>query len=433
MHQEDIEVTDDVIRIITSVVQTYNKRVSQPVPHTATELKSYIFGAPDTPMPSAEEMEERLARSTVKRPDAVNWIREHGLCLDNLRPGNSTIPGAGRGAFAKRFLPKESMVVPVPLLNIPDKISMLMYPYTFEGDDVNVLHEDPDSYQLLVNYCFSHTDSSLMLCSQSNSLLINHCGGRSKDSEGECDDNGPNARVKWTEWDGGITSDWLNKTVDEIKELTENGHRGLMLEVVATRDIYPGEEVFIDYGVEWEESWRRHIEEWEPPETEDSWHNYVPVRDLINSADFRTLDELKENPYPSNIQMFCYYYRKEKEDYVEDEDREEEEEEEEELEYNETVEISGEKFVSHFIDTEKSIYPCDIMEWDITTSGSIASGIVRIHPSETTPEIILINYPVTKSVTFRMRPYTSDQFLPGTFRQFIGINDDMFPDSWKNY
>merc|ERR1711957_99338 len=298
---------------------------------------------------------------------------------------------------------------------------------------------------------------------------------------------------------GGITSEWLNKTIDEIDKLTENGQRGLMMEVVATRDIYPGEEVFIDYGVEWEESWRRHIEEWEPPKTEDSWHNYVPVRDLINSADFRTLDELKENPYPSNIQMFCYYYVEEKEeDYEEDEDEDEdeEEEEEEELEDNETVEmryddeeeqskseetykdedkkeykededskdryyekyyedyyeennkendmeennkndtkesnmLSGEKFVSHFIDTEKSIYPCDIMEWDIITSGSITSGIVRIHPSETIPETILINYPVTKSVTFRMRPYTSDQFLPGTFRQFIGINDDMFPESWK--
>merc|ERR1711957_966555 len=277
---------------------------------------------------------------------------------------------------------------------------------------------------------------------------------------------------------GGITSEWLNKTIDEIDKLTENGQRGLMMEVVATRDIYPGEEVFIDYGVEWEESWRRHIEEWEPPKTEDSWHNYVPVRDLINSADFRTLDELKENPYPSNIQMFCYYYVEEKEeDYEEDEDEDEDEEEqskseetykdEDKKEYkededskdryyekyyedyyeennkendmeennkNDTKEsnmLSGEKFVSHFIDTEKSIYPCDIMEWDIITSGSITSGIVRIHPSETIPETILINYPVTKSVTFRMRPYTSDQFLPGTFRQFIGINDDMFPESWK--
>ena len=82
-----------------------------------------------------------------------------------------------------------------------------------------------------------------MFCSQSNSLLINHCGGRIKDSEGECGDNGPNARVKWTEWDGGITSEWLNKTIDEIDKLTENGQRGLMMEVVATRDIYPGEEV----------------------------------------------------------------------------------------------------------------------------------------------------------------------------------------------
>ena len=31
----------------------------------------------------------------------VEWLRKNGKCLDNLRPGISTIEGAGRGAFGE--------------------------------------------------------------------------------------------------------------------------------------------------------------------------------------------------------------------------------------------------------------------------------------------------------------------------------------------
>jgi hypothetical protein len=35
---------------------------------------------------------------------------------------------------------------------------------------------------------------------------------------------------------------------------------GLASDVVALRDIQPGEEAFIDYGSEWEEAWKTHFE-----------------------------------------------------------------------------------------------------------------------------------------------------------------------------
>jgi len=36
---------------------------------------------------------------------SLDDLEKNGKCLDNIRPGNSTIPGAGRGAFATRFMP----------------------------------------------------------------------------------------------------------------------------------------------------------------------------------------------------------------------------------------------------------------------------------------------------------------------------------------
>ena len=57
----------------------------------------------------------------------VDWLRINGKCLDNLRPGVSNIEGAGRGAFATRFIPQGDLVAPAPLIHIPYKEAVLMH------------------------------------------------------------------------------------------------------------------------------------------------------------------------------------------------------------------------------------------------------------------------------------------------------------------
>eukprot|EP00978_Attheya_sp_CCMP212_P035034 scaffold150354_cov55-Attheya_sp.AAC.1 len=52
---------------------------------------------------------------------SVEWLKENGKCLDNIKAGNSTIPEAGRGAFATRFIPKGSIIAPGPLIHTPDR------------------------------------------------------------------------------------------------------------------------------------------------------------------------------------------------------------------------------------------------------------------------------------------------------------------------
>ena len=44
-----------------------------------------------------------LAKSNLLPRDS-DWIRSNGICLEKIRPGQSTIPDAGRGAFAQMFI-----------------------------------------------------------------------------------------------------------------------------------------------------------------------------------------------------------------------------------------------------------------------------------------------------------------------------------------
>ena len=131
----------------------------------------------------------------------------------------------------------------------------------------------------------------------------------------ECGPEGPNAIVQWSSgWDEA-SHEWRNKTLQEI-----DGKFGriLSLEVVATRDIAPGEEgewnnhelreeaiflidsnidslaeiitneVFIDYGIDWETAWKTHVEYWKAPEKPSY---YVTVQDAND----------REDPIPKNL------------------------------------------------------------------------------------------------------------------------------------
>ncbi len=165
--------------------------------------------------------------------------------------------------------------------------------------------------------------------------------------------------------------------------------------------------IFIDYGEEWENAWEKHVEEWKAPESTD---DYVPVRTMINSGDFRSLEEQETNPYPSNVQLVCFYDECPR---VEEDDGEEKT-------------IYGKNFKSMYgVDSgEDSLYPCDILEK--------SSDFFNVRVFCTAESSIMITSYPKGSITFRMKRYTSDQHLPGVFRHHIGIEDKIFPPHWKN-
>jgi len=191
---------------------------------------------------------------------SIEWLDANGACMDNIEGRTSTIKQAGRGAFARRFIPKGGIVAPAPSIHMPRHI-LDMYP--IEYDEYGIMYFDtsgePIHYQLMLNYCFGHRNSSVLVCPYGAiSSLINH----SKEKA--------NAKIVWNTNGMMQHPEWLEQPPE--KWLGEM-HAGLMLDFVATRDIQPDEEVFIYYGDEWQAAWDKHVAEWKPPQNAQEYRS----------------------------------------------------------------------------------------------------------------------------------------------------------------
>ena len=112
-------------------------------------------------------------------PDFVrpmSWLREHGRCIDYIREGSSTIPGAGRGAFAKLDMSKGHIIAPAPVLQLDRALTEILW----RGE--NGIRSIGD--QLVLNYCYGHHDSSVLLFPYSPIInLINHSSGKAANAK----------------------------------------------------------------------------------------------------------------------------------------------------------------------------------------------------------------------------------------------------------
>ena len=151
--------TEDLWEAV-SFIHLYESRNTNALPRTYKDLQSALL------VGSAESFLPYSVKS-------IDWLNEHGRCMDNIRPGKSTIEQAGRGAFASRFIPEGGLVAPGPLLHIPNRTVLNMYeidPYTGLRDTNRQI-----GMQLILNYCFGNSKSSVILCPYTSpSAYINH-------------------------------------------------------------------------------------------------------------------------------------------------------------------------------------------------------------------------------------------------------------------
>jgi len=343
-------------------------------------------------------------------PDSIRsneWLENNGQCMDNIRVDSSSLPDAGRGAFANRFIPKGSLVAPAPLVQITDRNVLNMY---FE--DHEFYHEDIERYgdyvvgkQLLLNYCFGNKKSSLLLFPFSTAVqCINH-------------KSDANAEIQWSS-NPYHHAHWLDISVEEIGAKQS----GLMFDIVATKDIYPDDEVFINYGEEWEHAWRTHVEKWEP-----AGIDYVRAEELnleYQSA-VRTLEEQENNPYPSTIETGCFYYRdpQKLQGY-----------------YEEDLLIIDMDWYYDGEFEDLNLRPCHILqrEEDEVLMYNYTVEILNHGESELNSNSIpeneyhrLHNVP-HYAIWYLNKRYTSNQHLSNAFRHNIGISDRMIPAAWRN-
>ena len=80
--------------------------------------------------------------------------------------------------------------------------------------DGNTVHDlnDEVGTQLLLNYCFGHKNSTILLCPTTNAIFVNHC---SKNIDSDCS---PNAVFKWSR--NNETQKWMGKSLDDLTEVS---------------------------------------------------------------------------------------------------------------------------------------------------------------------------------------------------------------------
>lgn len=300
--------------------------------------------------------------------------------MDNIKVGNSTNPDAGRGAFANRFIPKGGLVAPAPLIHVKDYNSFKMFQPKYANDDSDKFipnREGPFTWQLLLNYCFGHEKSTILLCPYGLlTAFINHSH------------ENPNTRIQWSQQ--MRHPEWRNQP---ISAWWEEYHTGLQIDFVALRDIEEGEEIFIDYGSAWESAWQEHVKTFVPRQA------YVPAFELnqILDKEFRSPDE---DDYEANgLFLLCRGW------YIEQLVGHEED-------YHCRIlqKMGDDRYVAQ-------VFEIDYMD-DIRRTAIKEVGIVWNLPSV--------------AFFFEDIPYTRDHFQPNAFRHAMMIPDDMFPAVWKN-
>jgi hypothetical protein len=348
----------------------------------------------------------------------LEWLKRNGKCMDNLVMGASTIPHAGRGAFARRRIPAGGLVSPSPLIHIPDKAIMNMHELkkTFDSGKKAVFHRANDEVigkQLLLNYCYGHPESSMLFYpAGAMTSFINHSAEKA------------NVRMRFTH----ENEDWMEIPPED---LLDDGYTsmGLVMEIVALRDIEEGEEVLMDYGLEWQAAWDDHVERWKQGVASGEINNPWPIRALDLSHEYKTkpFPTVAEGvTYPENVRQMCFLVVKN-------------------MREGDTSTKTWTIPKTGYVFDVENLFDCQVLkrtELDDEAEALFSSKapynytIEWFHdngtahaPGTGTP---VFNVPHS-AIVFVDKAETSDQFIRQAFRHEIGIPDDVFPQGpWRN-
>ena len=200
----------------------------------------------------------------------------------------------------------------------------------------------------------------------------------------------------------------------------------MLLELVATRPIQKGEEIYLNYGKEWEDAWWKHDRGiWKPSNT-----HYTPsyvMDDAIRMM--RTEQEQKEHPYPDNLFTSCFYRYSDRS------------EEERATGQNSKKKDSITSFRWHLtkgLYDLKNFRPCQVLKRMEDNSGRSAYAarilnrpgldITEIIPKD---ELHVVTHIPRAAIQFSDKAYTTDQHLKYAFRHEIGLPEELIPSSWK--
>jgi hypothetical protein len=343
------------------------------------------------------------SRAHLPRQKSMEWLEAHGLCMDHVRSDVSEL--AGRGAFANRNIAKGSLVVPVPLLTVPDVSILNMYELEIDEEDglMERANDIPIGKQLLYNYMYGHVNSTLAfvpLGAQAN--LINHS-------------NEPNAKMEWSK------HYMSHPELFGVKphELLKYRDISLTMEITALRDISKDEEITINYGADWTKAWDAHVEKIQKKVSSGESKATLPIlaadmnKELLMNP-VRTIEEQKHNPYPENVALQVFGMHE-----------------------NDYSNLGETKETATYVFDEPDLltdYSANFLVRPLVLerNDSNSTYVYTIQYKDVEGTFVTMNGVPHEAFVFLDEPGTSYQFVENPFRHFIQIPDDIFPEKWKN-
>ena len=328
-----------------------------------------------------------LVRHFIRNQSIRNleWLDEFGYCQDHLKPGISSLPQAGRGAFCNRDLPAGTVVGYSPLVHIGHYGKEI---FTIEYPNKENNEKRRRQYDLILNYSFGHANSTVLLTPYGAMVnYINH----SKEKA--------NVKIRWPDKELVAHKPyWLEKTPEQLRDTIEK--IGLSLEYVALRDLSEGEEVYMDYGDEWEAAWQEYLQKWTPPPGADAYIHSSQWKE----KHFRTHAERFTNPYPPNLITMCY------ESF--------------------TLNPDGSYTWLPVLRPLNFRVYCDVLERQEGSNGSAPTYTVRMHLEG--GESVEVRKVQEDGIFLYDKAFSQDWHLPNAFRHEIMIPDDVMPKAWLN-
>jgi hypothetical protein len=347
----------------------------------------------------------------VKSP---RWLEDNGICVDKMRGDTSTIPDAGRGAFATQKIAKDELIVPVPMIPVGNKALMDMYEFVENHDEegrptgLTYNFEKYRGQQLLVNYCFGHPESSLLLMPVGPlATLINHGSLRDK----------ANAYLTWSKH----TSVWNDHSLHDlhVHEVMNQEYPNIVMEIYAIRDIEEGEEIFIDYGAAWEQAWVEYKENWQASTLDGKWPlKAEDMNSIFLTKPFPINLQQDSSPYPDGVATACYIYIGEQTDG-------EAHENEDGLSIFPWI---GPKSFEDYVGQVLTV--CDLRGREESVEHGFVYMVRARLPGQ--DEVVEVKGVPHVAVTLVDQPYQADHHRPGAFRHPIAVEDQRWPQAWRD-
>jgi hypothetical protein len=333
-----------------------------------------------------DEDDKSVVRQFIRKQSlkSIEWLDEHGYCQDHLKPGKSTVPQAGYGAFASRDLPAGTVVGYAPLVHIGIHGREIFSVTVGDGTP-----QAKRQYDLILNYSFGHRNSTVLLTPYG--AMVNYINHGAKDKS--------NIKLRWpTKELIAHKPYYLDKTPTDLRDTVDK--IGLSFEYVAIRDIKEDEEVFLDYGEEWEQAWEAHVARWEPV---PGAAKYVHSSSWEEET-YRTVAEQQGNPYPDNLHTMCH------------------------ASYSQALDGSY-QWVEVLRPLPYRVH-CEVLERNEADPKRILY-IVELEAGEEGETVVVHNVP-EEGIYLYDRAFSADWHLPNVFRHEIMIPDDIMPPSWHN-